>query len=98
MVHIIGLDLKIEGRYHRQRCAWCGTKLIDEDFANMAMPEPWIEPKGFPVSRLVRVIEGNPRVFELLNDTDKLPDDACAILIRSLTESEGQDTTGKVTP
>lgn len=33
--HIVGLDIQI-GPYRRQRCAWCGQLLLDEDLSRMA--------------------------------------------------------------
>ena len=65
--HIAGPSITIAGRYHRQRCSWCGEALIDDDLGNMAGLEG--DPTGplkFPVGELVEVEEGNPRRCSLL--------------------------------
>lgn len=66
-----------------QRCALCGEKLIDDK--NCAMP---LKPDGtadsigtWEAMRLVRVTVGNPQRWELLPDSDKLPEDSCLVLI-----------------
>lgn len=82
LTHIAGPRITACGRVV-QRCSLCGAKLCDS--LNVAMP---LNPDGsepeFPTwqtGRLVRVTTGNPTVFELLDDTDKLPDDSCFDLI-----------------
>lgn len=78
LVHVAGLDVEMMGRYLRQRCSWCGALLIDEDYTRLAMPGEWRKPGTFPVGRLVRVTEGNPRAMTVLDD-ERLPDDACFV-------------------
>lgn len=66
-----------------QRCALCGEKLVDDKGA--AMP---LRPDGSPDSvgtweafRLVRVTAGNPQHWELLDESDRLPEDSCLALV-----------------
>lgn len=93
VTHIAGTDLTISGHRQRQRCAWCGAVLIDNDLRNMAvMVEPGHEddpvepPAVYPAGRLVRVTGGgNMRVFAVLDDVDKIPEDCCANLDDEVT-------------
>jgi hypothetical protein len=83
VTHIVGPEITIGGRRMRQRCAWCGAVLLDYDLANVAVqvepgeqPEP---PAVYPYLRLVRITGGGGfRLNAVLDDTDQLPDDACA--------------------
>lgn len=48
MIHIAGQKVVYEGRWLRQRCAWCGLTLIDYDLATCASmdgsaPRTWEE-------------------------------------------------------
>jgi hypothetical protein len=78
VTHVAGLDVTVNGRYMRQRCAWCGDALIDLDLAAVmvqvapgAAPEP---PARWTPGALVRV-DG---CVSVSLEGDKLPDDACA--------------------
>lgn len=83
ITHIAGMDITIGGRRLRQRCAWCGAVLLDYDLTRVAVAvEPGQEDEPakmatYESGRLVRVTGDSPRVFELLDETGKLPDDAC---------------------
>jgi len=35
VTHIAGLNITVQDRYLRQRCAWCGVVLLDYDLANI---------------------------------------------------------------
>lgn len=77
--HIAGLDVTLEGRYMRQRCAWCDEIIMDYDLAMVAVqiPDDGSEPKGpgaWEVGALVRRGEGVSYVLE----DKRLPDDSCA--------------------
>lgn len=98
VTHIAAQDIVVEGRYLRQRCAWCGAVLLDYDLARVAVP---IGQEGPPATweagRLVRVDGAFPEVYSLLDmDIDTgpvvdgggdrmLPDDACALLDPEVT-------------
>lgn len=80
VTHIAGLDVVLEGRYMRQRCAWCDEILIDLDLTLVAVqvPEDGSAPTGpgaWAVGALVTVGEG---VSSSLEEGAKLPDDACS--------------------
>lgn len=56
--HIAGLDILWDGRYHVQRCAWCGATLQAYDY-NQMMYAPNEDgsphtPAAWPVGALVR--------------------------------------------
>jgi hypothetical protein len=78
ITHIAGGAITVSGRTI-QRCSLCGEILVDS--RGCAVPQ---NPDGtFPEigtwqpGRLVRVSGGNPTRYELLDDTDKLPEDSC---------------------
>ena len=90
--HIIGVEVLLDNR-QRQRCAWCGAVLLDNDLSRMAakieLPDgvevsdeaPPARPAAFPVGKLLRITgaEGESRVFESVDPGEggNLPDDAC---------------------
>lgn len=81
--HIAGLDITVEGRHLRQRCAWCGHVLIDEDLTRVMVPEGSESTlPSWPAGRLVTVDGGVSFVHE---EGEKLPDDACALVHPELT-------------
>jgi hypothetical protein len=82
VTHITGCELNICGRVI-QRCSLCGEKLIDS--LNESRP---LKPDGtdpgvlvWPVGRLVQVSSGNPKRSVLLDETDKLSEDSCIVLV-----------------
>lgn len=82
VTHIAGPAITACGRVI-QRCSLCGEKLCDSKNTASPMPADGSEPR-FPtwaVGRLIRVHTGNPTYSELLDDTDKLPDDTCLDLV-----------------
>lgn len=38
LIHLVGTEITVEGRYLRQRCSWCGALLLDYDLASVARP------------------------------------------------------------
>jgi len=77
ITHIAGVALTI-GDMVIQRCSLCGGILVDN--RNTSSPDG-SKTLTWGVSRLVRVHIGNPIHWELLEDTDKLPEDSCIDLI-----------------
>ena len=80
--HIAGPAITACGRLV-QRCSLCGEKMCDSK--NTASParldgSPSVFPT-WPVGRLVRINPGNPTYWELLDDTDELPEDSCLDLV-----------------
>ena len=78
VTHIAGIEVEVEGRFLRQRCAWCGEVLLNYDYASISMPGEWKKPGHFEVGRLVRVHAGNPKHQEVLDEVT-VPNDACAL-------------------
>lgn len=83
--HIVGVEVILDQR-QRQRCAWCGAVLLDNDLTRMAILEDVPgqdagKPASFPVGKLLRITgaEGEPRMFEQIEpgEDGQLPDDAC---------------------
>jgi hypothetical protein len=83
VTHIAGPSLDVCGRVI-QRCSMCGEKLVDNKNCAAPLNEDGSVPSTptWGVGRLVRVTEGNPTWYELLDDSDgKLPADTCLDLI-----------------
>lgn len=67
VVHIMGIDVVFDNR-RRQRCAWCGALIIDDDFTRMAWtlnedgtdPGP---PPAWPIGELVAMCGGENEGF-----------------------------------
>lgn len=75
ITHIAGLNITIDDRYLRQRCAWCGVVLLDYDLTRIAVPVGQEGPPAtWPIGALIAVKGGVSWIAE----GDKLPDDACA--------------------
>jgi len=100
VVHIIGMDVTVDGHLRRQRCAWCGQLLVNDDLSRMAWtlnedgsdpgpPGPW------PMGALVEIVgDSKPEPGEVLGfrgmrivevEDGKLPDNACARLDPEVT-------------
>ncbi len=79
--HIAGLDVEV-GPYLRQRCAWCGVVLINEDLRRVAVQ---VTADGdtsiptWPVGEVVRVDGPVSSVVEH-ESGDQLPEDSCTAL------------------
>ena len=96
--HIAGLDLTWDGRFQRQRCAWCGVTLLDYD---LSMIQVMVEEDGtakapgfWAVGALVHTEDGVSQVIEAeyheLAEGDttpavKVPDDCCMRLDPEVT-------------
>lgn len=92
ITHVAGLDVLFQGRWQRQRCAWCGAVLVDNDLSLVAVPIPADEsepepPALWPMGALVRVADlgGGARCTSVLDDTDVPPDDSCMVLDPAVT-------------
>ncbi len=83
MIHIVGLDIRY-GTLHRQRCAWCGEVLIDDDLSLMTSISSDggpCDPKAFPVGGLVRIEGSNPVMSSVIPEEEhqgKIPIGCCA--------------------
>lgn len=90
-VHVAGLDLEISERFLIQRCAWCGAVLLAYDYERISMPGEWQKPATFTAGGLVRFTYdgvvarwgevGLSRTMMVPIDDERLPDDACAIVL-----------------
>jgi hypothetical protein len=77
VVHIAGVRVQV-GALLRQRCAWCGTVLIDYDLARIAVPlgeDP--TPATWPTGDLV-LVDGRMSTVAPHVDGEDLPPNACA--------------------
>lgn len=85
MTHLAGSDITIDGRYLRQRCAWCGAVLLDYDLDRVGYtadtPVEERRPGTWPVGSLVR-IDG---AMSVAVDEEKLPLDSCAQIDPAVT-------------
>ncbi len=76
ITHIAGPDITIDGRYLRQRCAWCGDVLLEYDLERVAVPVGQTGPPvTWPLGSLVS-IDGPAMVA--MGNVNRLPDDACS--------------------
>ncbi len=75
--HIAGLDVEI-GPYLRQRCAWCGTVLLDYDLRNVAVQTEATDKSvaTWPVGEVIRV-DGNMSSVVEHESGNQLPEDSC---------------------
>lgn len=87
--HLAGIHVTKDGRYVRQRCAWCGEILVDEDASLVQRPIEDIRgdetPAEFvgtwPAATLVR-IDGPVRSVV---ESDRYPEDCCMALDPEIT-------------
>jgi hypothetical protein len=79
VIHIAGLGLIVGGRFARQRCAWCGEILVEEDATLIASTDPGPRDPCWPINSLVRVRKEDGFVaYERIDQSDFLPVDCCA--------------------
>lgn len=79
VVHIVGPGYSV-GPICRQRCAWCGFKLIDDDARLMASADGHGS-RFFPIDRFIAVSVGDGFVGRILiehEDKERLPANCCA--------------------
>lgn len=96
VLHIVGLDVQV-GSARRQRCAWCGALLLDDDLTRMAWT---LDPDGtdpgpppvWPIGELIAVDGGVERVVprdawpdSATPGEKRLPDGCCALLDPEVT-------------
>lgn len=84
VVHIAGNWVEVN-QHLRQRCAWCGAVLIDQDLTRVAVPvgqDP--RPATWPAGELI-ARDGNWTSVVDHKDGDLLPDGACARLDPAVT-------------
>jgi hypothetical protein len=84
VIHIAGPDIQV-GSQLRQRCAWCGAVLIDQDLERVAVPvgqDP--RPATWPAGELIAV-DGNLSYVVEHEDGARLPDGACGQLDPAVT-------------
>jgi hypothetical protein len=75
MIHIIGRAVLV-GAKHRQLCAWCGEKLLDDDWSLIATngfggPMPWPEGELLSIHPMGKTVVAH-------KDGAQLPSDCCA--------------------
>jgi hypothetical protein len=54
-IHVAGLTVTVEGQRLRQRCAWCGTIMIDVDLTLVAVQEG--DQSGYPTFPTSALVE-----------------------------------------
>lgn len=89
--HVAGLQMDVSKRYLLQRCGWCGAVLLAFDRERIAVVgDEYQDPGLFEVGRLVRFsydgtvarwgeVSLSRTSMVVLDEQDKLPDDACAL-------------------
>lgn len=81
VVHLAAQDVWVEGRYVRQRCAWCGELLIDVDLARIAVHPPLPEGER-PIATwqpgaMVEASGVWPTVYRQIDDDGRIPINSC---------------------
>lgn len=81
MIHLAGPALQITTRV-RQRCAWCGAAIVDQDLTLIARPtaEAATPFPIWPEGALVLCEVGGSRLVEHPGPGQALPTDTCAAL------------------
>ncbi len=88
MIHLAGPAITFDG-YRRQRCLWCGTPIIDENLALIAMPIAQLEEaraKGhdphpsWKDGAFIEIEGENPRCFSVV-EPDIDPDDDERVIV-----------------
>jgi hypothetical protein len=81
VIHIAGLPVTIDGHHIRQRCAWCGALLEDQDLRRTASTtsEPY---PTWDVGALV-LIDGNMKAT--VEREARMPSNCCANLSPEVT-------------
>ncbi len=80
--HVAGLDITVNDRYLRQRCAWCGAIIIDIDLTRIGVPEGQDpRPATWQIGALIR--KDGP--YRYIVEDEKYPDDACLALDPEVT-------------
>lgn len=80
VAHIVGLQVTVQGHLCRQRCAWCGSVLVDVDLDLIALPEGSVNYDPFWKTGEVLEIESDGFVTRssiILTHDGVLPDNAC---------------------
>lgn len=92
VVHIAGLNLSVKAAVTRQRCAWCGTMLIEHtrhpgaSVLLGADGQPLSDMVPYPIGGLVRVDADGTGTF-LQGQPGGLPDDFCGYLDQRLASA-----------
>ena len=92
--HLTAQPVLVAGRFNRQRCAWCGELIVDEDLTTMMSTEPNWMGTEWPVSRIVRIDGSHTMVVD--NHDGQMPEDSC--MARTVDESKAKETNGCVAP
>lgn len=89
--HLTAQPVLVVGRFNRQRCAWCGVTIVDEDLSTLKSTDPDFKGTEWPTQRIVRISEGNPSISTLVADTGgKMPEDSCmSKFVDEVEEGEG---------
>lgn len=86
VTHIAGQTVTIDGRYLRQRCAWCGAIIEDVDLTTIAVAVvEGEEPPGYPTwpSGHMVLVDGGYTVD--LGTSGETPPEACFNLDPAVT-------------
>lgn len=97
VVHLVGIDITVEGRWIRQRCSWCGVALIDADLSNVMVPEG--QARGYPTWKIgtwLRMDEGCPTVYSIVEPPgdERYPAGSCFNDVVPVVKLAGQGEGG----
>lgn len=84
VTHVAGLPVTMHGIHVRQRCAWCGAIIEDQDLTRMAAPIGQ-QSSAFPTWEVGVMVRIDGGCYSTV-DGDKMPEDACGMLPPEITD------------
>lgn len=85
ITHIAGNQVTINGQLLRQRCAWCGTVLVDYDLTMIAVPAGQDPTPGTRAVGGLVTVDGGASWTVDLGPEGQLPEDCCTRLDPAVT-------------
>lgn len=99
VTHLTAQPVLLCGRWNRQRCAWCGVLIVDEDLSTMGSTDPNFQGTEWKPQSLVNVTSGNPAISSRVAPTGgKMPENSCMALFVDAAEAVEAQVNTSVAP